>query len=128
MKKRYIYIFILLIVIIGSGLCYYHYEIYPYQWDEAEKSFKLYIKAQHVDKNNIESIKKTKDKKTSSIEYLVKYKDDKDLTYVYSYNRYDIVHQYKMSLGIDDKMGNGIADTTPHKYPILEDLKKENNK
>lgn len=127
MKKRYIYIFILLIVIIGSGLFYYRYEIYPYQWDEAEKSFQLYIKAQHVDKNNIESIKKTKDKKTSSIAYLVKYKDDKDLTYVYSYNRYDTVHQYKMSLGIDDKMGNGIADTTPHKYPILEDLKKENN-
>lgn len=30
-----------------------------------------------------------------------------------------------MSLGIDDKMSNGIADTTPHKYPILEDLKKK---
>lgn len=63
MKKRYIYIFILLIVIIGSGLCYYHYEIYPYQWDEAERSFQLYIKAQHVDKNNIESIKKQRIKK-----------------------------------------------------------------
>lgn len=127
MKKKYIYIFLFAIFLIGASF-YYRYEIYPYQWNEAEKSFQLYIKAQHVDKNNIESIEKTKDKKTSSIAYLVKYKDDKDLTYVYSYNRYDTVHQYKMSLGIDDKMGNGIADTTPHKYPILEDLKKENNK
>lgn len=51
--------------------------------------------------------------------YLVKYKDYNDLTYVYSYNRYDMVHQYKISLGIDNKMSNVIADTTSHKYPIL---------
>lgn len=125
MKKKYMYIFLFLIFLIGSCL-YYRYNIYPYQWDEAEKNFQLYLKAQNVDKNNIESIEKSKDTKTESIEYIVRYKDDENLRYGYSYCRNDIVHRYKICLIIYNKKGNGIdEEKTPHKYPILE---KETNK
>lgn len=125
MKKKYMYIFLFLIFLIGSCF-YYRYNIYPYQWDEAEKNFQLYLKAQNVDKNNIESIEKSKDTKTESIEYIVKYKDDENLRYGYSYSRNDIVHPYKICLIIYNKNGNGIdEEKIPHKYPILE---KETNK
>ena len=125
MKKKYIYILLFAILLMGS-YAYYRYEIYPYQWNDAEKNFELYIKEQHVDKNNIESIEKLKERKIGGILYRVKYKDDKDLTYEYLYKRGYIGNPYKICLVIYNKNGNGIDDEkVPHKYPILE---KENNK
>ena len=46
-ENKILYILILFFVIIGGGL-YYKYEVYPYDWDAAEKSFELYTKAQSI--------------------------------------------------------------------------------
>ena len=46
-ENKILYILILFFVIIGGGL-YYKYEVYPYDWDAAEKSFELYTKAQAI--------------------------------------------------------------------------------
>lgn len=124
MKKKYIYILLFAILLMGS-YAYYRYEIYPYQWNDAEKNFELYIKEQHVDKNNIESIEKLKEKKIGGIVYRVKYKDDENLIYEYLYTRDDTVNPYNISLTICNKKLNSIGDKLPHKYPVLE---KENNK
>lgn len=119
MKKKYIYILLFAILLMGS-YAYYRYEIYPYPWNDAEKNFELYIKEQHVDKNNIESIEKLKEKKIGGIVYRVKYRDDENLIYEYLYTRDDTVNPYNISLTICNKKLNSIGDKLPHKYPVLE--------
>ena len=123
-ENKILYILILFFVIIGGGL-YYKYEVYPYDWDAAEKSFELYTKAQHIDKDDIESIEKSKQKEIGGIIYRVKYKSESNKNVVYEYTwcgDYTGENYYhNMFLMLTNKYGDGLDENkTKHKYPIIQ--------
>ena len=85
----------------------------------------LYTKAQHIDKDDIESIEKSKQKKIGGIIYRVKYKSESNKNVVYEYTwcgDYTGENYYhNMFLMLTNKHGDGLDENkTKHKYPIIQ--------